>query len=189
MGDLAFHEAGIALLRHFGDPRFEPPGLYRLNLGEPNQLFHLIGYALSFSCSTDWACKLIVAATIALVATGASHLASHLGVTRWGAVIVTPLAVGWMARWGLVANLLGFACLLWGLPTLLRAMPEPTPRLAARAAGLVALLYLAHEASMLLYGAFGLALAFLSPRTRRDPRALSLACAPSALAAVLATAY
>src|SRR5450755_1430151 len=43
MTDLAFHEAAIGLLRHRNDPTRVPPGLYLLSLGEPNQLFYLLG--------------------------------------------------------------------------------------------------------------------------------------------------
>jgi len=52
MGDLPFHESLVALLRHFGDPAWSPPGLYRLNLGQPNQAFHLVAWALSLVAPT-----------------------------------------------------------------------------------------------------------------------------------------
>jgi hypothetical protein len=186
MGDLAFHEAGIALLRHLGDPRFAPVGLYEMNLGEPNQLFHLLAYALSFVVPTDWACKLVVAATVVATSIGAGALARHLEVTRWSALIVAPLALGWMCRWGLVANLLGFAVLLAALPVLDSSASAPSGRRALLSSGLGGVLYLAHESSMLIYA---LAALLFAVRTPPRPRPLALAFAPAAFAGVLALAY
>jgi hypothetical protein len=65
MGDLPFHESLVALLRHFGDTSWEPAGLYTLNLGVPNQLFHFLAYALSLVVSPKTACRWLVAAAIA----------------------------------------------------------------------------------------------------------------------------
>jgi hypothetical protein len=186
MGDLAFHEAGVALLRHFGDPRFAPAGLYATNLGEPNQLFHLVAYAVSFACSTDWACKIVVALSTALIPAGAAHLASHLGASRWGAVVVAPVALGWMARWGLVSNLAGLAALLWMLPLLDQAAREPTPKRSLGAMVATGGLFLAHESSMLIYAAAGIIFAVRTPRTARG---LGLSLAPVATAAALAGVY
>ena len=186
MGDLAFHEAAVSLLRHFGDPRFEPPGLYALNLGQPNQLFHLLAYVLSFVVSLDWACKLVVAGIVVGIAVAAGRLAAHLEVSPWGAVVVAPLALGWMTRWGLVANLLGFAVLLASLPVLDRAAQAPTPRRALACVGLAGLLYLAHESSMLLFAIAGVLFAARAPR-RVGPVALSLS--PTLGSVVLALVY
>ncbi len=186
MGDLAFHEAAVALLRHFGDRRFAPPGLYALNLGQPNQLFHLLAYALSFVVSTDWACKIVVAGTAAGLVVAASRLAAYLDVSRWSALIVAPLALGWMARWGLVANLLGLALLLASLPVADRAAATPTPRSAATVASLAGLLYLAHESSLALFVVATLLFAVRTPR--RLPQ-LALALAPTVAGCSLALAY
>jgi hypothetical protein len=60
LGDLPYHKAAIGILRRFGDPSMFPPGLYRRNLGEPNQLFHMVGWALSHLMSSRWAVKLRV---------------------------------------------------------------------------------------------------------------------------------
>lgn len=186
MGDLAFHEAAVSLLRHLGDPRFVPPGLYALNLGEPNQLFHLLAYALSFVASTDWACKLVVAASVVCLVTGAGSLAAHLGASRWVALIVAPLAYGWMARWGLVANLLGFGLLLGSLPVLDRGAREPSVRRAVHAALLMALLFLAHESSMVL--AAGASALFVL-RAPRRPWPVALALVPVVATGALAAIY
>jgi len=186
MGDLPFHEAGVALLRHFGDPRYLPPGLYARNLGEPNQLFHLAAYLVSLTCPTDWACKLVVAATLVAIATGAARLCDHLDVTRWGAVVVAPVSLGWMARWGLVGNLVGLAALLWTLPILDRAARHPTPMRCLGSIGAAVLLFLAHESAMLLYGVAGLIFTLRTPRT---PQAIALALGPVAATALLAAAY
>jgi hypothetical protein len=190
MGDLPFHEAGVALLRHFGDPRYLPPGLYELNLGEPNQLFHLLAYPLSFVMPTDWACKCVVAATALAMVTGAAHLATYLGITRWSALIVAPLALGWMMRWGLVANMLGFAVFLWALPALDQAAARPTVRRSGEAILLMLLLYLAHESSMAL--AAVASLVFVAAWARTSPRGagtFALTLTPAALAGALALVY
>jgi hypothetical protein len=189
MGDLAFHEAGVALLRHFGDPRYLPPGLYTLNLGEPNQLFHMLAYPLSFVLSTDWACKCVVAAAVLAIVTGAAHLATYLGVTRWSALLVAPLALGWMTRWGLVANLLGFGLWLWSLPALDRAARRPTLRRSFVAVAAMLLLYLAHESSMVLAALASLLLVAWARVSPRKPGAFIFALTPAGTAGALAVLY
>src|ERR1700690_167488 len=67
MTDLPFHEGEIGALRHFRDASMFPHGLYRLNLGEPNQLFHMLGWALSSVMATRWAVKPVVAARIVAI--------------------------------------------------------------------------------------------------------------------------
>jgi len=186
MGDLAFHEAAVALLRRFGDPSFAPPGLYALNLGQPNQLFHLLALPLAYAVGAGWACKLLVAASMVAIVTGAGRLAAHLEVTRWAALVVAPLALGWMARWGLVANLLGFGLLLWALPVADRAAREPSPRRALQVTLLTAALYLAHESSMALYALAALLFAVRAPRR---PGPVALALFPPFAAAGLALGY
>jgi hypothetical protein len=186
MGDLAFHESLVSILRHFGDPRYFPEGLYRRNLGEPNQLFHAAAWALSFACPTDTACKIVVAASVLGVSVGAGRLASHLGATRWSALLVSPLALGWMFRWGLVANLVGFATWLFALPALDRLAKDPSFARAIRATLLAGLLYLGHESSMVIYA---IASAVFALQTPRRLRPLALAACPGAFSVVLAVIY
>jgi hypothetical protein len=187
MGDLAFHEAGVSLLRHLGDPRFCPPGLYRLNLGEPNQLFHLVAYVLSFAVPTDWACKLVVGATVVATVMGAGRLAAHLGVDRRFALLAGPISLGWMMRWGLVGSLTGLAVMLWSLPTLDRAADGPTSKKAACACAWIGGLYLAHESSMAVCAVASCA--FLTARPPRRAGRLALGMSPSIFAGALAVVY
>jgi hypothetical protein len=166
MTDLPYHEASIGLLRHFGDPSYMPPGLYELNLGEPNQLFHLLGWLLSYGVSTRWAVKLIVAAGVMAVPVCAARFARHAGASPLAALVVAPMALGWLFSWGLVANLLGLAAFLGVLPVLDAFAANPTRRGAIASVGAAVLLYFAHEAMLFVYGGVALALAVLQPWSR-----------------------
>jgi hypothetical protein len=167
MTDLPFHEAEISLLRHLNDPVMVPPGLYVLNLGEPNQLFHVTGWALAYLLPSRWVVKLLVAAAVAAIPVCAARFARHVGASPLSALVVAPLALGWMFNWGLITNLIGLAALLALLPVLDRFEEEPTARGAAKALGGVVLLYFAHEAMMFVYAAVALYLAALQPPSGR----------------------
>lgn len=183
MGDLPFHEAMVAILGHLKDPAFAPTGLYGSNLGPPNQLFHLLAWLLSRVFATDTACKLVVAAVILATPVTAARLAQHLGASRWTALVVAPLAIGWTFRWGLAANMLGFALLLGALPSLDRLSEAPSIRRAAQAVVFTVLLYFAHESAMVIYGLAGFI--FLA---RAPLRLRSLALAVSPILACIALA-
>jgi hypothetical protein len=178
MTDLPFHEAAVALLRHLGDPTWVPPGLYVLNLGEPNQLFHMTGWLLSYVVSSRWAVKLIVAATVLAVPVCSARFARHIGASPLAALLVAPISLGWLYSWGLIANLIGLAALMALLPLLDRYEDEPTPAGAARVFAATVLLYLAHETMMMLYAGAALLLALLHPLSWRKTlaRAAPLAC-------------
>jgi hypothetical protein len=163
MTDLPFHEAVVGLLRHSGDARLEPPGLYERNLGEPNQLFHMTGWALSYVVSTRWATKLIVAAAVTALPVAAARFARHLGASPLAALVVAPMALGWLFSWGLIANLLGLSALLATLPIFDRLAADPTPRRAAGAFAATVLLYFAHMAMMFVSSGVALGLCVLSP--------------------------
>ena len=150
MTDLPHHEGLVGLLRHLGDSSFVPPGLYFLNLGHPNQLFYFAAWPLSYLFGTDTACRLIVALSQLGIMVFAGRLARHLGRFTWPALLVAPLALGWIFFWGLVTNLLGIAVLLAVLPPLDRYANAPTGRRAASMAGVVVLLYFAHESAMMI---------------------------------------
>jgi hypothetical protein len=170
MSDLPYHEAGIGLLRHLGDPAFEPPGLYELNLGEPNQLFHMLGWALSYVVSTRWAVKLLVAAIVLVLPPCAARLSRHAGSSPLAALLVAPMALGWLFSCGFVANLAGLAALLAMLPALDRLGAEPTPRRALATLGALVLLYFAHMAMMMAFAAAALGLTLLYPWSwRKSP--------------------
>jgi hypothetical protein len=163
MTDLAYHEGAIGLLRFFNDSSMVPRGLYVHNFGEPNQLFHLLGWALSYVVSTRWAVKLLVAAAVLGIPIGAARFARHIGASPMAAVVVSPMALGWMFSWGLVANLIGLWALLLSLPALDRFARTPGSRSALPAFGGLVLLYFAHEAMMILYAGVALGLAALHP--------------------------
>lgn len=163
MTDLPFHEEQVAILRYFHDATRFPPGLYERNLGEPNQLFHMLGWALSYVVSTRWAVKLVVAAAVVAIPVSAGRLARHIGGSPLAALVVAPMALGWLFTWGLIANLIGLAVLLAVLPALDRLGKDPTPRRAGVAVGATLLLYFAHQAMMFVYAGASLALALLHP--------------------------
>jgi hypothetical protein len=199
MGDLAFHESLVAILRHFGDPRFFPAGLYELRLGEPNQLFHVVACALAFALPTDVACKVVVAAAIVVASVATARLARHFGRTPYAAMLVLPVMLGWMFRWGLAPNMVGFAVWLLALPALDRLADDPTPRRALAASLLTFVVYLGHESMMGLYAVASVAFALPFPRSGRSEaedrsvksrplRLLLLAC-PGALATLLAVLF
>ena len=163
MTDLPFHEAAFGLLRHRNDATLVPPGLYLLNLGEPNQLFYLLGWPLSYVVSTRWAAKLIVAAAVLAIPVAGARVARHAGTSRLAALLVAPMGLGWLFSWGLVANLLGLAALLVTLPWLDRFAKRPTLVTTLAALAAVPLLYLAHEAMMFVYGGAAVLLALVYP--------------------------
>jgi hypothetical protein len=178
MTDLPYHEAAIGILRHLGDASMFPPGLYRYNLGQPNQLFQLVGWGLAYVVSTRWAAKIVVAMAVASVPACGARFARHLGASPLGALMVAPMALGWLFSWGLVANIAGLAALLAALPWLDRLAQEPSARRAALAVAGVALLYLAHEAMMVVYAGAALCLAALHARLRSEWGKTALRASP-----------
>jgi hypothetical protein len=163
MTDLAFHEAAIGILRHFGDTTMFPPGLYRMNLGEPNQLFHMVGWGLSYVMSTRWAVKLLVAAAVAALPITAARFARHVGASPIAALVVAPMALGWLFSWGLITNLIGVSALLFVLPVLDRFSARPSARLGLLVIGSILLLYFAHMAMMFVFAGVALGFAVLRP--------------------------
>ncbi len=163
MTDLPLHEGLVGILRHFNDTQMFPPGLYTRNFGEPNQLFHLTAWALSYVVATDTACKIVVAIAIVAIPVCAARFATHVGASRLAAVVIAPVALGWMFSWGLVANLIGLAVFLAILPALDRLATSPTLRGALLAIGGAVLLYLAHEAMMVIYAGAALWLTACHP--------------------------
>jgi hypothetical protein len=151
MGDLPMHEALVALLRRFGDTSFAPAGLYTLNVGPPNQLFHLVAAALALAVPTDLACKLVVAAAVAVTPVAGARLAAHLGTSTWSGLLVAPLALGFAFRWGLVGNVVALPILLASLPALDAYARDPGARRGAVACLLAVLLYMAHESAVVVY--------------------------------------
>ncbi len=179
MFDLPNHEEIVAAMRHFTDPSRYPPGLLVWNLGHPNQLFYVLAWLASLVAPADTACKIVIAASVASIPLASARLADHVGATRWAAVAVAPLGLGFVFYFGFVGNLLGYAIFLASLPRLEALAREPGARRSAIGALLLLALYEAHETALL---AGGLALVVLSagrPLRLRDTayRAAPLAAA------------
>jgi hypothetical protein len=149
MTDMPHYEALVSILRHKNDASFYPPGLYVYNFGHPNQLFYFVAWPLSYLVGVKWACKLCIAVTVMAISGAAGRMASYLKASRWTALIVAPVALGWTFFWGLGTNLVGLATLLAMLPVLDRASEEPSGKNTLKAVGAMVLLYFAHEAMMI----------------------------------------
>jgi len=179
MLDLPQHEAIVGLLRHFGDPSFAPPGLYVLNLGHGNQLFHFLALALSYVVPLDWACKIVVAATIVANVVLAGRLAAYRGASRWSALLVVPAILGWLFLMGFAHDLLGMALLVGALPALDRHCERPTVRGALAVGALTLLLHFAHDSAMVVFAGAALLFAAVQPL---DARGTPLRVAPFSFA-------
>jgi hypothetical protein len=176
MGDLAMHEALVAILRHRNDPTWAPPGLYSVVAPQANQLFHFLAFALSFVVPTDWACKLVVATTVFVATPAAARLLRRMHRSPWLALLIGPVACGWMFGWGLVANLVGFVGLLLALPSLERLAVRPSRAALGRCALAAGLLFFAHESSAIL---FGIVAGFFALMRGRSFAGVALRMAPS----------
>lgn len=188
MTDLPFHEAEVSILRHLHDAQRFPEGLYVLNLGQPNQLFHMLGWGLAYPFGSRWAVKLVVAATVVAIPVCAARFARHVGASPLAALLVTPMTLGWLFTWGLIANLLGLAALLALYPVLDALAEEPTQRRLAGVLGGVVLLYFAHETAMFVYAGAALLFALLHPIRLRAWKDTALRVAPFGFAVVLTVA-
>jgi hypothetical protein len=148
MQDLPNHEEVVAAMRHFSDRGRYPAGLHVWNLGHPNQLFYFMAWALTLVTPVDAACKIAVAGCLAATPLAAARLAEHLGSTRWAAVAVAPLALGFAFYWGFVGSLLGLSILLASLPLIDAMTRAPTVGRATLTSLVFLLLYLAHESAL-----------------------------------------
>jgi hypothetical protein len=185
MGDLAMHEALVAILRHRGDPSWAPPGLYYVVAPQANQLFPWLAYALSFLVPTDWACKLVVALTVFAAPPAAARLLVRLHRSPWLSLLVGPVACGWMFRWGLVANLTGFTVLLFALPSLERLARRPSRGALGACLLAAVVLFFAHESSAVLFGVVAGTFALVRGRS---PAGLLVRLAPALAVVALAVA-
>jgi hypothetical protein len=167
MGDLAMHEGTIAIMRHLHDRSWFPAGLYFVVAPQANQLFSIAALALSFALPTDFACKLLVAAIVIATPLLASRLLARLGRSRWLALLIGPITCGWMFRWGLVANLAGFALFLFSMPELERLARRPSTAAVVRTTACAGALFFAHESSAVIFAAIAAAFAALHSSTWR----------------------
>jgi hypothetical protein len=167
MMDLPCHEEIVAAMRHFGDASRYPPGLLAWNLGHPNQLFYVLACALAFVLPVDLACKVVVAASVAAVPLAAGRLADHLRASRWTAVLVAPLGLGFFFYFGFVGNLLSLGMLLASMPTFDRLASSPSPTRAGGATLILLLLYVAHDSAIVIGGMSIVVLSLGRPVTLR----------------------
>jgi hypothetical protein len=168
MGDLPAHEAIVGLLRHAGDAAFAPPGLYVHNWGHSNQLFYVLAWALSYPSGLDLACKLVAGLTMVALPLAAARFARHIGASPWAALLVAPVAMGWLFYRGLLNNLMGLAALLAMLPLLDRLANKPSPRRAGAALLGLLLLYETHELMLIVYCGAALLFAAGHPLRARE---------------------
>jgi hypothetical protein len=168
MGDLAMQEGTIAIMRHLHDPAWVPPGLYYVVVPQADQLFCLAALALSFAVPTAVACKVLVAALVAATPPLTARLLGRLQRSRWLALVVGPIACGWMFRWGLVANLTGFVLLLFALAELERLARRPSTGTIVRATTYAGALFFAHVTSALIFAAMASLFAALHSTTWRN---------------------
>jgi hypothetical protein len=185
MPDLAMHEAMVAVARHRADGAFVPPGLYVVVAPQCNQLFHWLAYALSFAVPTDVACKTVVAAAVAGTIGGMGRLLALRGASRWPALVLAPVACGWMFRWGLAPNLVGFALLLWCLPRLESLWRRPRAESACLASLAAVALLFAHASSAL---AFAVVAVLLAAVRGRSLAGFAVRAAPAVVVAVFGLA-
>jgi hypothetical protein len=185
MFDLPNHEEIVAAMGHFGDESRYPPGLLVWNLGHPNQLFYVLAWAVSLVAPADMACKIVVAACVAGVPLAAARLADHLGTTRWAAVAVAPLGLGFVFYFGFVGNLLGYALFLASLPILDALATAPDARRATLGALALLALYEAHESALVAGGLALLVLSAARTTTLRPVRAIAYRAAPLVAAGLL----
>jgi hypothetical protein len=188
MMDLPAHEAAVGLLRHWSDPRFVPPHVYALSFGQPNQVFYFLILALAAVFPIGTASKLVVAATLWLLPVAAARFASHLGVTRWSALVVAPVGMGWMFFWGLLANIMGLALLLCALPALDRFVARPTLRGFGVVTGWLLVLHFVHDLSALAAAVTLVVLMLSGWRGWRDFRVDVARVAPAFLVSLLIAA-
>lgn len=185
MGDLPMHEALVSMMRHLDDPAWMPRGMARLVVPQANQLFHFVAVLLAYVVPTDVACKLVVALTVLLTPVATARWLHELGRARWPSLLVAPLACGWMFRWGLAANMMGFALALAFLPLLERLSRRATPRRSLEAAAATVVIFFAHESAAVIFGAVAAYYAIIRG-AKMTPFALRIA--PVVVAGVLAFA-
>jgi hypothetical protein len=182
--DLSMHEGMVALLARWSDPAFVPPGVYRLALGHGNQLFYLLAWPLAKLAGAGLACRAVFALTIAGTLAAGGRLAAHLGRDRVAALALAPVALGWAFYWGFAPQMLGFALWLAALPRLDDDAARGSARTAATSSLAVAVLGLAHIASMLCATVAIAVFALTRPLDRRTPLRLLPALVGVALSVV-----
>ncbi len=186
MVDLSLHEAVVSILRHWGDPRYVPPNVYELNIGQANQLFYFIILPFAYLLPMGIASKTVAGITVLLFPVCVARVADHMRVSRIAAILLAPLGMGWMFFWGLLGNMMAINAYLWALPSFDRFCQKPDGRGLAKACGWIILLHFLHGLIALIGGGTLMLLSLLSWRKWRDWSTYLLPFIPPVIAVALA---
>lgn len=173
--DLAHFEMLIATVAGYGDAARFPRALYRLDLGNANQLVFALAWPFAKVLPAEIVLRGLLAAIVAALPLAAMRVADHHGRSRLAAALAASLALGFGFRWGLVAYLLGVALFLFAWPRLDDLARDPTPARAAKASLWCAALATAHLSTTFFVAP---ALVILAAGRRLDLRGTALRLAP-----------
>ncbi len=173
--DLAHFEMLLSAMAHHGDAVRFPGALYRLDLGNANQLVFALAWPFAKVFSAAIVVRVALAALVAALPIAAARIADHHGRSRLSAALAASLALGFGFRWGLLAYLLGVALFLLAWPSLDDFARAPTPARAARASLWCAALATAHLSTTFFVAP---ALVILAAGTRFELRKTALRLAP-----------
>ena len=162
--DVPFHLATLRLLHDSSNPDYGFAEVYRTNwLGTQYLLYYGIGHLLSFVVGVFRANIVLMSFYLGGTLLAVRALLRTLGKDERIALFAIPLLVNTMFRIGLLPFVFGFPFLLWGLATAIRYFEEPTLRRGLALGVLSVAIFYSH---IIVFGAFGLALALLFPWTK-----------------------
>lgn len=173
--DLAHFEMLLATMAGYGDPTRFSRALYRLDLGNANQLVFALAWPFAKVLPAALVLRAILTAIVAALPLAAMRVADHHGRSRVVAALTASLALGFGFRWGLVAYLLGVALFLLAWPGFDDLARAPTPARAAKASLWCAALAAAHLSTSFFVAP---AIAILAAGRRFDLRGTALRLAP-----------
>jgi hypothetical protein len=186
--DYPQHLALSDIARRLQDPLAPEHAEYETNFFTYNGLFHLVAAWLSFVVPIEWAGKLVVAASLVVLAGAVVALVRILRRPPSHAALFTPILFSFALGWGFVNYVLATAIAAWTLVFVARMAIRPSAGAAAAIALLGIACAFAHVLAMLTLCAIAPALALeLGWRTVRDvpPRSRGLhALARAAMAAL-----
>src|SRR5262249_50472756 len=126
--------------------------------------------------------KVTIALTTFAIFHAGACFADYRGRSRWTTLLLAPLAIGFTYYWGFVANLVGFAGLLYALPLLDRTATAPTFRRVVVTCVALVGLFFAHG-SVFVIALFVLAATAMTAPTRACDKVFALT--PAAFGALL----
>lgn len=164
--DLSLHAYAISALRHWGDGFF-PAGLFRLNLGHPNQLFSFLAVALATILPMTVALQVAAGICSASIVLGVSRIVRHLELSEWVLGLVVAASFGLSFYFGMQAYFLGTGIMFGSLVELEHFNQRPTWAGWVKVVGALVLLHFAHQMALLFFAAIGLLFALGSARSWR----------------------